>query len=130
MKTFPGYVEFEGSEHWLEDDAITTALRAVPVPPTPPPKTPAKATVVAKDNAFTPKEVLVKVNEVVTWKNEDKGPHTVTFNTITPGLGRTIPGTHEMKPGETYTASFPACGDYTYHCDHVPGMTGTVCVSD
>jgi plastocyanin len=84
---------------------------------------PAAATVVVKDMEFSPAEVAVAVGDTVTWKFDDKVPHTVQ------GIGDKAMGINSpiLDRGEwSYTFTTP--GTYRYLCSLHPEMRGSVIV--
>jgi plastocyanin len=72
---------------------------------------------------FTPSTITVVmgVNNTIIWTNDDSVPHTVTSDEGTFSSGN-------LNPGDTYQFTFPAPGNYTYHCSYHPWMSGTVIV--
>ncbi|MEU2091826.1 cupredoxin domain-containing protein [Nocardia beijingensis] len=84
---------------------------------------PAAATVVVHGMKFSPDEVTVGVGDTVTWKFDDKVPHTVQ------GIGDKAMGINSpiFDKGEwSYTFTTP--GTYRYLCSLHPEMRGTVTV--
>lgn len=84
---------------------------------------PAAATVSVDDMRFSPAEVTVKVGDTVTWKFDDKAPHTVQ------GIGDKAMGINSpiLDKGEwSYTFTNP--GTYRYLCSLHPEMRGSVTV--
>ncbi|MGQ4618015.1 plastocyanin/azurin family copper-binding protein [Nocardia sp. R7R-8] len=84
---------------------------------------PAAATVVVHDMKFSPAEVTVEVGDTVTWKFDDKVPHTVQ------GIGDKAMGINSpiFDKGEwSYTFTTP--GTYRYLCSLHPEMRGSVTV--
>jgi plastocyanin len=77
--------------------------------------------VVIQSFVFGPSEVRVRAGERVTWLNCDTEPHTSTANNgewASPLLG----------PGQGFTQTFPTPGQFDYHCEPHPFMTGRVIV--
>ncbi|WP_039795712.1 cupredoxin domain-containing protein [Nocardia araoensis] len=84
---------------------------------------PAAATVVVHDMKFSPAEVTVEVGDTVTWKFDDKVPHTVQ------GIGDKAMGINSPifdKGSWSYTFTTP--GTYRYLCSLHPDMRGSVTV--
>ncbi|MGK8553576.1 cupredoxin domain-containing protein [Nocardia gipuzkoensis] len=84
---------------------------------------PAAATVAVDDMKFSPAEVTVKVGDTVTWKFDDKVPHSVQ------GIGDKAMGINSpiLDKGEwSYTFTNP--GTYRYLCSLHPEMRGSVTV--
>ncbi|MFI5535542.1 cupredoxin family copper-binding protein [Nocardia sp. NPDC051900] len=84
---------------------------------------PAAATVVAHDMKFSPADVTVAVGDTVTWKFDDKVPHTVQ------GIGDKAMGINSpiFDKGE-WSYTFTAPGTYRYLCSLHPEMRGSVTV--
>ena len=78
------------------------------------------ASVDAKNFAFEPKTVTVKVGQTVTWTNQDSATHTVT------GDGGISSG--DLSQGKSYSKTFDTEGTFDYHCSIHPSMTGQVIV--
>lgn len=85
----------------------------------------AEQTVEIEDGAFQPATVTVAVGTTVTWTNRDSTSHTATADGAdgtgaprfdTGQIGRLTFGRH----------TFTEAGDYPYHCDLHPTMTGMV----
>ena len=71
--------------------------------------------------AFGPAEVRVRVGERVTWINCDEDGHTSTADA----------GEWQsplLAPGDAFTQSFDALGEFVYHCEPHPFMVGRVIV--
>ncbi|MGY2008735.1 cupredoxin domain-containing protein [Nocardia gipuzkoensis] len=84
---------------------------------------PAAATVAVDDMKFSPAEVTIKVGDTVTWKFDDKVPHSVQ------GIGDKAMGINSpiFDRGEwSYTFTTP--GSYRYLCSLHPEMRGSVTV--
>jgi flavin-dependent dehydrogenase len=87
---------------------------------------------------FVPKrlEVQLGLNNKVRWINEDSAPHTVTtddgYTDPWSGLfdSREHTETPLIMPGETFEFLFTEPGEYHYHCEPHPWMTGTVIVEE
>ncbi len=70
---------------------------------------------------FQPADLRVRAGDRVTWINCDQDPHTSTADAgewASPLLGR----------GAAFTQAFPSVGEFSYHCDPHPFMTGRVSV--
>jgi len=65
--------------------------------------------------------VVIGVNNTVTWKNEDTTWHTAHSN---------VPEFYSnlIAPGGNYTHTFQSPGIFPYHCDPHPWMTGRIIV--
>ena len=75
-----------------------------------------------KDFAFGPKDIQVKVGQVVTFTNGDLVGHTATLDD-----GSCSTGT--IQPGTSDGLLFSVAGTYPFHCKIHPNMTGTITVS-
>ena len=74
---------------------------------------------------FRPQEITVKKGTVIRWKNIEKRQyHSVWFEKSGD------PEPDYFFPGESYTRSFKAKGDFPYRCGPHPEMTGVVHVVD
>lgn len=99
-------------------EAGAMELDAVAAPPLPVPAAPAAAAVSIVDYEYAPKIVTVKAGGTVTWTNNDRVTHTVTFD------GKDI----KVKSADTYSRSYAAAGTFEYRCGIHPTMFGTVVV--
>ena len=77
--------------------------------------------VVIRSFAFGPVDVRVRAGERVTWINCDADPHTSTGD-----AGEW--SSPLLASGDAFTQTFPAAGEFTYHCEPHPFMTGRVTV--
>jgi plastocyanin len=82
---------------------------------------PGSTVVVIQRFTFGPAEVRVRAGERVTWLNCDEDPHTSTAD----GGEWASP---LLQPGQSFTQAFAAAGEFPYHCDPHPFMTGSVIV--
>lgn len=80
----------------------------------------ASARVSAADDLFQPASLDVVVGTTVTWVNEGKAKHTVTFESG--------PSSDILASGASFTRTFSAPGTFKYLCALHPGMTGVVTV--
>lgn len=80
-------------------------------------------TVTVDDMKFSPSALTVKAGDTVTWKFEDKVPHSVQ------GIGDTAMGINSpiFNKGE-WSHTFTVPGTYRYLCPLHPDMKGTVTV--
>ncbi|MEU7764823.1 cupredoxin family copper-binding protein [Nocardia sp. NPDC049190] len=106
-------------------DATTTNKRPPPVATTSPPAGArnSAATVTVDDMKFTPAEVTVKIGDTVTWKFDDKVPHTVQ------GIGDKAMGINSpiFDRGQ-WSHTFTTPGTFRYLCSLHPEMRGSVTV--
>ncbi len=77
---------------------------------------PATSGVSISDYLYVPARQTVAVGGTVTWTNNDRVTHTVTFD------GADI----KIKAGETYSRTYPTAGTFPYLCSIHPGMNGTI----
>jgi plastocyanin len=77
--------------------------------------------VVIRSFAFGPTEVRVRAGERVTWVNCDQDSHTSTADA---GAW----SSPFLAPGDAFTQTFSAVGEFSYHCEPHPFMTGRVVV--
>lgn len=90
-----------------------------------------------QDN-FVPKrlEVQLGLNNKVIWTNNDAAPHTVTSDDghEDPWSGlfdsREHTETPLIMPGNSFEFLFTEPGEFKYHCEPHPWMTGTVVVTE
>lgn len=83
---------------------------------------------------FEPKQISVDLgmaNKVI-WKNTDSVPHSVTsdtnYNDPTFGKFNSISHTGLVLPGQIFNFTFTQAGEYPYHCEPHPWMTGKVSI--
>lgn len=86
---------------------------------------------------FEPKQIrtALGVSNKVVWTNTDAVPHSVTSdnNYVDPinGPFNSISTIGLLPPkGGTFTFTFTQTGDYSYHCEPHPWMTGKVSVTE
>ncbi len=82
---------------------------------------PGSTVVVIRRFAFGPAELRVRAGERVTWINCDEDAHTSTAD----GGEWQSP---LLAPGDAFTRTFDAPGEFTYHCEPHPFMVGRVIV--
>jgi plastocyanin len=82
---------------------------------------PGSTLVVIRQFTYGPTEVRVRAGERVTWINCDQDPHTSTAD----GGEWASP---LLATGDGFTQTFSAVGEFAYHCDPHPFMTGRVIV--
>ena len=70
-------------------------------------------------------------NKVI-WKNTDSVPHSVTSDTdyADPTFGKFNSISHIglVPPGQIFNFTFTQAGEYPYHCEPHPWMTGKVSI--
>lgn len=82
---------------------------------------PGSTVVVIRRFAFGPAELRISAGERVTWINCDEDSHTTTADA---GAW----SSPLLAPGDAFTQTFDAVGDFAYHCEPHPFMTGRVIV--
>jgi plastocyanin len=82
---------------------------------------PGSTIVVIRDFTFGPADVRVRTGERITWINCDEDQHTSTAD----GGQWASP---LLSPGDGFTQTFSTPGEFSYHCEPHPFMTGRVIV--
>jgi plastocyanin len=82
---------------------------------------PGSTVVVIRGFAFGPADVRVHAGERVTWINCDEVSHTSTAD-------RGEWSSPLLAPGDAFTRTFTVSGEFPYHCEPHPFMTGRVIV--
>jgi plastocyanin len=82
---------------------------------------PGSTVVVIRDFTFTPGDVRVRAGDRITWINCDEDQHTSTAD----GGQWSSP---LLSPGDGFTQTFSTVGEFPYHCEPHPFMTGRVIV--
>jgi plastocyanin len=88
----------------------------------------------SQTNTYEPKEIIGKlgISNKVVWTNNDVVPHTVTtdndYEDPTNGRFDTMPTIGLIPPGGTFEFTFTEDGEYLYHCEPHPWMTGKVTI--
>lgn len=77
---------------------------------------------VEEEYLFAPANVTVSMGDTVTWTNDSDAPHTVTSDGSGP-LDSDV-----FEEGRSFRFTFDQAGDFAYHCEIHPDMTGTVTV--
>ena len=79
-------------------------------------------------SGFSPKSIIVKAGESITWENTDTDNHTVNSDNHPTHLLYPFLNVGIIKPGEKKSVSPPNGGTFTYH-DHLnPSLTGSITV--
>ena len=86
------------------------------------PDVPGSTIVVIQDFTFQPGDVQVQAGGRVTWVNCDTDNHTSTAD----GGEWSSP---LLAPGDRFTQTFPTAGEFPYHCQPHPFMTGRILVT-
>ena len=66
--------------------------------------------------------IEIAAGDTVTWTNQDEVPHTAT------GDDRDVLQSGTIPPGASFSQVFPDAGEFTYHCEFHPNMSGTIVV--
>ena len=82
---------------------------------------PGSTVIVIRDFTFGPGEVRVRAGDRITWINCDEDQHTSTADG-----GQWASGL--LAPGDGFTQTFETVGEFPYHCEPHPFMTGRVIV--
>lgn len=96
---------------------------------TAPPRAPQTTEVVAMDNAFSPRDITIRVGDSVRWLDRDNfNPHNVASSS--PGNEFRSPDMDGALPthAKEYTHTFDVAGTVDYVCDYHPGMVGSILV--
>lgn len=88
-------------------------------PPQPGPRTQAGLGVRIANFKYAPGDLTVPVGATVTFANDDAVAHTATADDGSWDSGL-------LETGKTWSHTFPAAGDYPYHCAPHPFMKGTI----
>lgn len=88
---------------------------------TPTQATASKNEVVISNFAFSPASLTVKVDDSVTWTNQDSMGHSAIADNSSFDTG-------VFANGESKTVTFDKAGTFTYHCSVHPNMHGTIIV--
>lgn len=80
---------------------------------------PLNADVSISNFAFSPKDVTIKQNGSIQWKNNDAAAHTATGASFDSGV---------LQSAAMFTQAFATKGTFNYRCTIHAGMTGTVTV--
>ncbi|WP_342458042.1 cupredoxin domain-containing protein [Methanobacterium sp.] len=79
------------------------------------------STVTIQNYTYTPNTLTVKAGTNVMWINEDSAVHDVTSDS---GAF----SSPDLNKSDKYTYNFTKTGEYAYHCDEHPSMTGKIIV--
>ena len=83
---------------------------------------------------FDPKEIrgTLGISNKIIWTNVDTTAHTVTsdaqYNDQISGLFNSVESTGLILPQNTFEFTFTKDGEYPYHCEPHPWMTGKVII--
>ena len=79
-----------------------------------------EADVCLEGSTFVPDAVTVAAGDTVTWENVDGFDHTVTADDGA--------FDEDLAGGATHEETFDEAGEFAYHCEIHPSMTGTITV--
>ena len=88
----------------------------------------------AQQKNFEPKEIrgTLGISNKVVWTNDDTTAHSVTsdnqYDDQISGPFNSIDSTGLVLPQKTYEFTFTQDGEYPYHCEPHPWMTGKVII--
>jgi plastocyanin len=82
---------------------------------------PGSTVIIIRRFTFGPGDLSVRAGDKVTWINCDEDSHTSTAD-----AGQWA--SPLLAPGDVFTQTFPTPGEFTYHCEPHPFMTGRVVV--
>ncbi len=74
-------------------------------------------------NEFSPRAIVVKAGQTVTWTNDDSVPHNAVASD-----GEDGPKSELFAKGKTYSWKAATPGTIEYVCTIHPGMDGTITV--
>ncbi|MBI5879859.1 MAG: cupredoxin domain-containing protein [Chloroflexi bacterium] len=98
------------------------SLRAFTARAAPPAAVAGIANVSIASFAFSPSVITVPVGTTVVWTNNDPFTHTATSDAAIWDSG-------QIGPGQVFSMTFNAVGDFPYHCNIHILMHGTVVVT-
>jgi plastocyanin len=101
----------------------TSAALASPCSAAPPADA---ARVVIASFTFCPGTTTVAAGTEVGWQNDDRAPHTVTFESSASGA---LFDSGSLDPGAVATTRFDRPGTYAYYCRFHPAMRATIVVA-
>ena len=87
------------------------------------------------EKAWSPNPVNVKVEDTVTWTNDDNQAHTITSGKDSgdPDAGKVFDSSPNfnplLAPKQTFQHMFTTAGEFPYFCQLHPTMVGKVVVS-
>ncbi len=99
-----------------------TAPATTEAAPAPAPAATGPVTISAKNIAFNPKEVTVKVGTKITWSMDEPVPHNVVADSGADFKSEIL------NQGQTFEYTPKKAGTIEYECTLHPGMVGTITV--
>ena len=90
----------------------------------------AESAAAIRDFAYAPTTIRVSLGDTVTWTNDEEVmPHDVTSGVPgRPDVGELF-ASEILLPGQSFSFTFSAPGEYPYLCKLHPAMTGVVIVA-
>ena len=85
---------------------------------------PGSTLIVIRNFGFEPASVTIPQGGTVTWVNCDDPAQPTHTSTADAGAWNSP----TLAPGEAFSRTFDQAGDFAYHCEPHPFMTGTVVV--
>jgi plastocyanin len=84
-------------------------------------------------NSYNPNLIESKVGDILSWRNDDSSPHTVTSSSSAAAAAGdnnsiTTFDSGVLMRGETFSFTFDMEGEYSYFCTLHPNMVGTIVV--
>jgi len=79
-------------------------------------------------NSYNPNLIEFKVGDILSWRNDDSSPHTVTSSSSSGNNNITTFDSGVLMRDETFSFTFDMEGKYPYFCTLHPNMVGTVVV--
>ncbi len=76
---------------------------------------------VSVKGGFDPATITIKVNDSISWSNDDDSDHDISADDNSFDSGN-------LKSGKTFTHQFTSVGSFGYHCSLHPREKGTVVV--
>ena len=91
-----------------------------------------KVEIIIENVEFIPNEIIIRVGTIVTWINKDDSDplypeHTVSIDILEINSPEIVFG---GGPNEKWSHTFVEIGEFSYHCNIHPWMTGKIIVVD
>lgn len=112
----PGLYSFTCSIHPFMLGRLEIRDPSVPQPPRPVAEPMGEVEVDVRDNFFAPQAITVPVGTTVVWENTGNNDHSVTAADRSWDSSPACPQAKCMDPGETFTQTFNAPGEFQYYC--------------
>lgn len=85
------------------------------------PQNTSQNTVMIQNFTYIPHTITIKSGTNVTWINKDSAIHDISSDSG-------VFASKDLAKEERYTHNFTKPGEYPYHCNEHPSMTGTIIV--